>query len=377
MKIYKYIFNISLLNTLISILVIIGIVWVSQSFRYIKFILEKGGTLFDFLKLSFLSIPAWLSISISFGVFFGLLISFSKLNNDSEIIVMKSSGLNAYQIAKPALLISSIFSIVLFLNLHFLLPISYSYFKNYENKVRFSSPQYVFNENTFFDFDKNKTIFFIKKINERQIEDIFIQDRSNKNKTIEIFAQNGVFKNDEDNIYLIFKDGTKIISDVNNIQTIIDFKIDTIPFTKFKSIIRNDEKKVGRVVELNELNFFQLLNETHSSKKIEMKYIAEAHSRIIDSLMPLNFGLIVLVFMLIPNFTRSSGILRKVLIYSLVFFTQISIIVIKNLVTTDLIYLTYFYIFPISMALLCFISLKLEYIINLTYSFIKIKKIWK
>ena len=106
-----------------------------------------------------------------------------------------------------------------------------------------------------------------------------------------------------------------------------------------------------------------------------MKYIAEAHSRNIDALMPLNFGLIVLVFMLIPNFTRSSGIIRKVLIYSLVLFTQTSIIVMKNLVTTDLIYLTYFYIFPISMVLLCFVSLKLEYIIKLTYSFIKIKKI--
>ena len=204
MKIFKYIFNLTLTNTFISILVIIGIVWISQSFRYIKFILEKGGSLLDFLKLSFLSMPAWLSISISFGVFFGLLISYSKLDNERELVVMKASGLNAYQIAQPGILICIIFSSLLFINLHFLLPFSYSYFKNYENKVRFSSPQYVFNETTFFDFDKNKTIYFKKKINEIQIEDIFIQDKSNKNKVIEIFAKNGVFKSDENNIYLIF-----------------------------------------------------------------------------------------------------------------------------------------------------------------------------
>ena len=71
MKIFKYIFKIALTNTLISILVIIGLVWVSQSFRSIKFILEKGGGFSDFIKLSFLSMPAWLAISISFGVFFG------------------------------------------------------------------------------------------------------------------------------------------------------------------------------------------------------------------------------------------------------------------------------------------------------------------
>ena len=244
MKIFKYIFNITLINTLISILVIIGIVWVSQSFRYIKFILEKGGTLLDFLKLSFLSMPAWLSISISFGVFFGLLISFSKFDNERELVVMKSSGLNAFQIAKPALSICLLFSFLLFLNLHFLLPFSYSYFKNYENKVRFNSPQYIFNETTFFDFDKNKTIYFKKKINERQIEDIFIQDRSNNKQLIEIFAKEGIFKNDKDHVYLIFKDGTKIISDSNSIPTIIDFKVDTIPFTKFKTTHSTKKKKL-------------------------------------------------------------------------------------------------------------------------------------
>ena len=67
----------------------------------------------------------------------------------------------------------------------------------------------MFNENTFFDFDKNKTIYFRKKINERQIKDIFIQDRSNQNKTIEIFAKNEL-KNDEDNIYRFLKMGQKL-----------------------------------------------------------------------------------------------------------------------------------------------------------------------
>ena len=74
MRIFKYIFKMSMLNTLISSLVIIGLVWVSQSFRSIKFIFEKGGSLLDFFKLSIFSMPAWLSIGISFGFFFGIYI---------------------------------------------------------------------------------------------------------------------------------------------------------------------------------------------------------------------------------------------------------------------------------------------------------------
>ena len=378
MKIFKYIFKLTLTNTFISILVIIGIVWVSQSFRYIKFILEKGGSLLDFLKLSFLSMPAWLSISISFGVFFGLLISFSKLDNERELVVMKASGLNAYQIAQPGILICIIFSILLFFNLHFLLPFSYSYFKNYENKVRFNSPQYVFNETTFFDFDKNKTIYFKKKINERQIEDIFIQDRSNKNKIIEIFAKNGVFQSDANNIYLIFKNGTKIISDSKNIPTIIDFKLDTIPFKKYKTRDEKEKdikKTMGRVVELNELNFIELTNKSNLHNKLEGKYLAEAHSRNINALLPLTFGLLVLVTILMSNFSRSNSTSKKIIIYSLIIITQTAVIVIKNLVTTNIIYLTYFYLVPILIISLCFFSLKLEHIIKLTINNLKPNKI--
>ena len=69
MRIFNTFSKMSMLNTLISFLVIIGLVWVSQSFRSIKFIFEKGGTVIDFFKLSIFSMPAWLSISISFGVF--------------------------------------------------------------------------------------------------------------------------------------------------------------------------------------------------------------------------------------------------------------------------------------------------------------------
>ena len=98
MRIFKYIFKMSILNTLISFLVIIGLVWVSQSFRSIKFIFEKGGTILDFFQLSIFSMPAWLSISVSFGFFFGVFITFTKLENDRELIAMKSSGLSAVRL---------------------------------------------------------------------------------------------------------------------------------------------------------------------------------------------------------------------------------------------------------------------------------------
>ena len=158
MRIFKYIFKMSMLNTLISFLVIIGLVWVSQSFRSIKFIFEKGGTIIDFFQLSIFSMPAWLMISVSFGFFFGVFITFTKLENDRELIAMKSSGLNSLQLSYPIFVIGIILSSFLFLNFHFLLPKSYSFYKNYEDNLRYKISPILFNENSFFHVDK-KTFF--------------------------------------------------------------------------------------------------------------------------------------------------------------------------------------------------------------------------
>ena len=183
MRIFKYIFKMSILNTLISFLVIIGLVWVSQSFRSIKFIFEKGGTILDFFKLSIFSMPAWLSISISFGVFFGVFITFIKLENDRELIAMKSAGLNSLQLSYPIFVLGTILSMFLFLNFHFLLPKSYSFYKNYEDNLRYKKPPILFKENSFFHIDK-KT-FFAKSINGNQLNKLFIKDYSSKKQTVD------------------------------------------------------------------------------------------------------------------------------------------------------------------------------------------------
>ena len=196
MRIFKYIFKMSMLNTLISFLVIIGLVWVSQSFRSIKFIFEKGGTIIDFFKLSIFSMPAWLSISISFGFFFGVFITFTKLENDRELIAMKSSGLNLLQLSYPIFVIGIILSSFLFLNFHFLLPKSYSFYKNYEDNLRYKKPPILFNENSFFHIDK-KT-FFAQSINGNELKKLFIKDYSSEKQTIDIFAKKAIFIPEED-----------------------------------------------------------------------------------------------------------------------------------------------------------------------------------
>ena len=379
MRITKYILKITFINTLISTLVIMGIVWLSQSFRSIKFILDKGGNIFDFFKLSLLSLPSWLSISLSFGIFFGIFITYTRLENDKEIIVMKSAGLSGVQIALPGILIGFFISIILFLNLHFLSPISYTVFKNYQNEIRYRTPEITFNDKTFVDVDKYTTIFFENKNIKNQIINVFVQDRRNIKEHIEIFAKEGFFYSKENKIFLVLKNGTKIFSPLNKAPTIIDFEMNTINLHENDNKNKNFEfggntSIKSRFVEDKELSFFDLIKKSklHNEFKNHNKYLAEAHSRNVNSLLPLTFSMIVLSLLLLISNSRKFNLLYRISIFSLIFLTQTILIVFKNLTTKDIYFLPFLYSIPISIVIISFLLLQFEtFFKNLNL------KIWK
>ena len=365
MRIFKYIFKMSMLNTLISFLVIIGLVWVSQSFRSIKFIFEKGGTLLDFFKLSIFSMPAWLSISVSFGVFFGIYITFTKLENDRELIAMKSSGLNSLQLSYPIFVLGLILSSFLFFNFHLLLPKSYSFYKNYEDNLRYKKPQILFNENSFFHIDK-KT-FFAKSINGNELSKLFIKDNSSKNKTLDIFAKKALFIPEKNNLKIKLIDGVKIITEQKSNPLIINFKEDYISFNKNNSKKQN---RSGRVIDLKEFTYTELIHKSKSNSISRGVYLAEAHSRNVFSLTPIIFCMIFLSLFLRLNHSRYNNIFKKFLIISSVFLIQIILFSFKNIITKLQEFIYIFYFLPIMLIIISFILIKYE-----NFSFLKFKKV--
>ena len=101
-----YIFRQTLSNSIISTLVFVGIIWLSQSFKTIQLIINKGAGILEFFILSLYSLPSWLLLAIPFGIFAGCMISYLKLQNDHEILVIKSAGVNPLTLSKPAIFIA-------------------------------------------------------------------------------------------------------------------------------------------------------------------------------------------------------------------------------------------------------------------------------
>ena len=199
-----YIFRQTLSNSIISTLAIIGIIWVSQSFKTIQLIINKGAGILEFFILSSYSLPSWLLLAIPFGTFAGCMVSYLKLQNDQEILVMKSAGVNPLTLSKPAFFIAILASVILFIIAHFVMPKTYKNFKVLQDDIRNSSESLIIRDNVFIDLNKYQTIF-INSLNENnELEEIFIQDKSDPELVVEFFSKKGNL-NFENNIILFSK----------------------------------------------------------------------------------------------------------------------------------------------------------------------------
>ena len=347
----SYIFRQTSRSVFISTCVFLGVIWLSQSFKSIKLIIEKGADLTDFFILSVFSLPSWLLIALPLGTFAGCMISYLRLQNDKEIIVMKSAGFSPLKISKPALLVALVCSVILFIISHFILPETYRNFKKLQNEIRNSNQEFILKDNIFIDINKNQTIFIGKLKNNNNLEEIFIQDRTDNLYLVEYFSKRGNL-NIGEAINLIMIEGTRISTDKKGRSTLLNFD-------NYNITIQKDKKKsvASRVVEYNEYSFFELIKKAEKNLDKRGKLLAEAHTRNTVIFMPIIFTLIVMLTILKEQYSRILISYKKTMAIGIVFVVQSLVIILKNAVHSDTLFVPLMYLFPISILTVCFIFL--------------------
>ncbi len=363
----KYIFKQTLTSVFICTLVFLSVVWLSQSFRTINFIIDKGANISDFFILSAYSFPNWLVISLPFGTFAGCMISYLRLDSDKEIIVMKAAGINTLKISKPAIYVGLMSSAILFITVHFILPLSYKNFKSLQNEIRNSSQELIIKNNIFVDLNDTQTIY-VGEINKNNFyEEIFIQDRTDSKQIIELFSKNGFISSKGNKLTLYMNQGTRISTNENNNSTIMDFKKYNIEIKK--NIIQSNNDV--RVIEYNEYNFFDLIKKANKDIKNQGKILAEAHNRNTMSLLPIVFTIIAMISTLTGYQSRKPSIYRKIISISVLILIQSLIIIIKNKAHFNLTFLPIMYLLPFSFIIVGFLILYKHINLNL-YKFLHI-----
>ena len=112
-QIERYLFRTATTTFLSGLVVLTGVVWVTQALRQIDLITSKGQTILIFLMMTGLALPSMVAIIAPVALFAGVLYTLNKLNGDSELVVMSASGVSPVRLLRPLALLSGlVFAVV-------------------------------------------------------------------------------------------------------------------------------------------------------------------------------------------------------------------------------------------------------------------------
>jgi len=289
-----------------------------------EMVINRGVDLTSVSMLFFYLVPALLPYTVPVSCLAGVLLAFSRLSSDNEIIAIKASGLNIFKIVLPLLIVGIIMSLVLITLEDIVIPHAQFATRKIAKDIGVKNPAAVLEAGRFIDSFEGHVIF-IYKIEDNTLYNVRIYQPQGEDKpTRTIVAKKGEFVvlPGEKKIKLKLIDGISDEPDIKNPSNF--YKLNFNHYFITLDLMAGEQKEIqkkpmdmGLNELLREINKFESLSiETAPYLTIFHRKIAMSFSVLIFILLgcPLaiivrrrekaaNFGLALLIFAFYYLFT--------------------------------------------------------------------------
>ncbi|MBT4769633.1 MAG: LPS export ABC transporter permease LptF [Rhodospirillaceae bacterium] len=304
-------------------------VWLMQSLRLIDMIVNKGLPLSLFLYMSSLLLPTLLSLILPIALFAALMFVYNRLTMDSELVVMQASGVSSFGLAKPALVMAGLITVIGYSLSLYLLPTAYREFKELQFIIRNDYSSVLLQEGVFTTLSDEVTVFVRERNSDGNLAGIFVHDNRIADRPVTMMAESGTL--------LRTDNGPRVIMINGNRQEVSKTtgQLSLLYFDNYSLDVRAVDKGAGkRWHEARERYLHELfapdMNDSDDVKNIQ-KLRSEGHQRIVMPLYALVFTLIGLAALLGGSFNRRGQTKRIAAAISLVVLFQASAIGFANL----------------------------------------------
>ena len=184
------------------------VVWLTQFPALLDLVINRGQSAPTFLYLTSLLLPTLVVIILPIAFFCGTLISLSRLNGDSELVVMASAGFSQRQLAGPVFVAAAIVMVVTWICGLWLMPLGQRALSAKEVDIRDDIGAALLHAGEFETPAKGLTVFIRQMGNSGQISGILVHDNRDTGRPVTYIAQRGVLAQTQGGSRLIMYDGT-------------------------------------------------------------------------------------------------------------------------------------------------------------------------
>ena len=191
MKILNRYFTRQLVAIFIMLLLVLtGLAWMLQIMSMMKFLLNYGVELTSFLGLTLLMVPFIVSIIVPFVTFIAIIFVYNKLISDNEITVMAATGLSPKQIARPALILAAVLTVLHFALNIWIVPRTKSLFYSTQWNLRYGLAHMKLQESAFTQLSDGLVVY-VDKVSGHDLSQVMLSDMRDEDAPITIFAEKG------------------------------------------------------------------------------------------------------------------------------------------------------------------------------------------
>lgn len=329
-----------------------AIILMTQSLKFLELIINSGASSKAFWVLAFLALPSFFEIILPIALMIAGIFTYNRMTTDSEIIVMRAAGKSPLQMAKPALILGLIITLLLLFITMWLAPASLAGMQKMRQVVKAQYSTLLFQEGVFNEVGKNLTVYIDNRTSEGELEGLLIHDNRPENPTpVTVIAKRGVVVATEEGQQVLVYDGSR--QDFNRRTGALN----RLDFKRYSIDLPDSVAVDKRWKEPDERTFIELFNpdeENAVDRQYRQEFIVEANRRIAGSFLPLTFISVVLCFLLLGDLNRRGqayrvlfSVVAVILLQSL--FLSISGFAVKNIFGLFLMYFIVFVPFIISL----------------------------
>lgn len=279
-----------------------SVLWLSQSLRFVDFIVNRGLDIATFFHLIMLLLPNFLLIILPIATFSAVLFTYARLINDRELVVMGAAGASPLGLATPALVVAVIVTGISYAMYLTVLPNSYRMFREFQWDLRYNYSHLLLEEGAFTDATSGITVYVRERSPDGQLRGILVHDARDPDKPYTLMAERGA---------LVATDGGARVVLFNGSRQNVDpatHSLSMLYFERYSFDLDQtrrdtlDRFREPRERSLGEL--FSIRDDPQVEPRDYGQYLVEAHRRLSAPLSTLGYALVGVATLLAGRFRR-------------------------------------------------------------------------
>lgn len=345
----RYLLRQATVAFLATLVVLTGVVWVTQALREFDLVTAQGQTLWTFLLVTALAIPSLALVVAPISLFAAVAYTLNRLNADSELASLAAAGVTPFRLMRPFLILTLLVA-VLVAGLSFsAIPSSLRMLKQIVSQIRADVVVNVMREGAFTTLEDGVTLHVRARGKDGSLLGIFVDDSRDPKQNIIYTAERGRIAETEEGTYLVLEKGAVQRKEQNARDAAIvvfeRYAFDLSPLTANKSVTsyKPRERYTSELLKLDPND--------PAVRQVPGRFRAELHERLVNPLYPVAFMAITFAILGRPRTTRQNRYVGLALAFALVFGLRIAGLGMTNLIARSESAVPLLYLVPLAATL--------------------------